>query len=512
MLVLRVEYLTGVCIATRHNDPTRSTAEWPPHPDRLYSALVAAAGSEPSASAARPDAAKPVLQWLLKQGPPWLHVSHAYHRTTPAVPMPSNPHEGEIWQKTDKNNPGSFTLLPVHRVKAMLPVPAVVPEEPVVYFLWPDAELNGYGETLRSICDCVTYLGRSRSLVRVSVEDWAPTATYVPDPAGDVQLRVPAQDRLSYLIDKHEREGGKPEPSPLRRYRRVDGSTPRSVGHRSMFNRFWIFRPASGDPVLPVETALNATRALRRSVLMQIHNVTCGCTRWKEIVPPCRKASDCYATIPGVLSGYATDCTPLDTPHLAFVSLPFVHPVQRHADGVIKGLAVLIPKDLDGDTAVLTMLAEALEQVAANGVPIPGVGRWRLEEVPVDAPSLVTLDRKTWIGPSRTWTTAIPMVFGHFPKSSKGGEAGVVLDSLRLAGMDASSVSEIALDRHALLHGAAPSWCFKTRREQVQEVEPRRRIRHVTLRFDRPVSGPLTIGALRYFGMGLMWPLESHDA
>ncbi len=43
MLALRVEYLTGVCMATQYDDPGRSTAEWPPHPDRLYSALVAAA-------------------------------------------------------------------------------------------------------------------------------------------------------------------------------------------------------------------------------------------------------------------------------------------------------------------------------------------------------------------------------------------------------------------------------------------------------------------------------------
>lgn len=512
MLVLRVEYLTGVCMATRHNDPTRSIPEWPPHPDRLYSALVAAAGRELSGTTGRLDAAEPVLRWLLKQGPPQLQVSHAYHRTTPAVPMPSNPHEGEVWQKTEKNNPVSFTLLPVHRIKALLPVPAVVPEEPVVYFLWPDAELNGYGKTLRSICDRVTCLGRSRSLVRVTVEDGAPPATYVPDPAGDIQLRVPQDGRLRYLIDKHTRDGGKPEPSPLCRYRQVEGSLPRSAGHRSIFNRFWIFRPAPDDPVLPVEATLKATQALRRTMLMQIHKVTCGCTRWKESVPPCGTVPDCYATIPSVLSGYASDCSPLDAPHLAFVSLPFVHPVQRHADGLIKGLAVLIPRELDNDTVVLTILAQALEQLEANGVHIPAVGRWRMKEEPADAPSLLTLDRKTWLGPARIWTTATPMVFGHFPKSRRGGEARVVLDAVRLAGIDASRVIEIAIDRHASLHGAPPSWCFKTRHERIRAAEPPRRIRHVMLRFDQPVRGPLALGALRYFGMGLMRPLDSSGA
>ena len=68
MLVLRVEFLTGVCMATRHTDPTRSVPEWPPHPDRLYSALVAAA-AEPDGSGGTdlPSGAQQVLRWLAEQ-------------------------------------------------------------------------------------------------------------------------------------------------------------------------------------------------------------------------------------------------------------------------------------------------------------------------------------------------------------------------------------------------------------------------------------------------------------
>ena len=507
MLVLRVEYLTGVCMATRHNDASRTTPEWPPHPDRLYSALVAAAEPEQSGAAGWPSSTEQALEWLLNQGAPRLHASHAHHRSSPAVPLPSNPDETEIC-KQQTNNPRSITLLPIHRKKTLLSIPAVVPDEPVVYFIWPNVEPNGHWETLRSICDRVTCLGRSRSLVRVSVENRALAATHVPDPAGDLQLRVPRKGRLSYLIEKHARDGGKPAPSPPLRYRQVGAVPSRSEGLRSIFDRFWIFQPAPGDAALPIEATVNATRALRRAVLKHIHEAICGCTRWEKSVPCCRQAPDCYARIPGALSGYAPDCSPIRTPHVAFIALPFVHPLQRHADGAIKGLAVLIPRDLDGDTAALTIVAQALAQLEANGVPIPGVGMWRLKEAPED-PSLQTLHRQTWTGPARTWTTATPMVFGHFPKSRHGGEATVVLDSLRLADIDASHVVEIAVDRHASLHGAPPSWCFKTRRDEAQTAEPRRWIRHVTLRFDRPVSGPLAVGSLRYFGLGLMRPLDS---
>ena len=513
MLVLRVEYATGVCMATRHDDPARATPEWPPHPDRLYSALVAAAAEpEPTGETGLPVTAKQALEWLAEQGSPLIHASCARPRTTPLVAMPSNPHENEIWLNTAKSNPRSFNVLPVYRKKALLPMPAVIPDDPRVYFVWPSAKPGRHQETLRSICDHVTCLGRSRSLVRVTVEDRAPAATHIPDPTGDIQLRVPLEGRLTYLSDKHARDGGRPAPSPSRRYRQVDGSPGRSAGHSSVFNRFWVFHPTPGDPALPIEQTVNVTRALRASVLKQLHGVTCGCARWNKRVPSCQDAGDCYAQIPSALSGYAPDCGPLQAPHLAFIPLPFVHPVQRHADGSIKGLAILIPRNLDGDTSALEVLAKALVRIEEDGLRIPRIGTWRLREVPTDDPPLLTLDRNTWVGPSRRWTTATPMVFGHFPKSKNGGEAKVVLDSLRIAGIDASNVIEIATDKHASLHGAPPSWHFETQREPARTTEPRRWIRHVTLQFDRPVSGPLTIGTLRYFGLGLMRPLESNNA
>jgi CRISPR-associated protein Csb2 len=101
------------------------------------------------------------------------------------------------------------------------------------------------------------------------------------------------------------------------------------------------------------------------------------------------------------------------------------------------------------------------------------------------------------------------MVFGRFPKARDGGEAKVVLDSLQLVGIDPSRVVELAVGRHSPLHGVPPSWSFKTQRDRDEPKEPRRPIRHVTIRFDAPVAGPLALGPLRYFGLGLMRPLEA---
>ncbi len=77
-LVLQLRYLTGRCVATAYND--RERAEWPPHPARVYSALVAtwAEGEAPVA------AEREALEWLAQLDAPAMYASEAARR--PAVP------------------------------------------------------------------------------------------------------------------------------------------------------------------------------------------------------------------------------------------------------------------------------------------------------------------------------------------------------------------------------------------------------------------------------------------
>ncbi len=496
MLAIRIEFLTGVYMATRYNDPTRSLPEWPPHPDRLFSALVAAAGEPAEDDLARiPDREASALRWLLdpQRGPVHLAVSESRNRSTTDVYMPSNPHEDEVWQKQKTSKPravqASFelkTLLPVYRGKKPLPIPAVIPDEPIAYFMWPDADPGEHAEVLQGICSKVTYLGRSRSLVRLSIVDDPPPPTHVPDPLGTVPLRVPGAGRLSYLVDKYKRDGGKPEPCPTQPYRRLhDDGLPHERG-ANLFDRFWIFRPRSGDPMLPATAAVKVTRTLRAALIACIEDDQ----RTKGFSP----------NIPDIVHGHGRH------PHCAYLALPFVHPWQRHADGTIKGVGVLLPRGISDDA--LMTAAAGLTLLQHNGLTIPGIGTWRIKEVPADDPPSGTLDLHTWTRPSRLWASATPVVFGHFPKPKKGGEAKVILDSLEMIGIDPGHVLELAIDRHSLLHGSPPSWYFKAARNANGCDQESLWIRHVTIRFDQPVRGPIVLGRTRYFGLGLMRPLE----
>ncbi len=522
MLALKIEYLTGVYMATRYDDPSRASAEWPPHPDRLFSALVAAAAHlrDEEGDAAIPDAAVRALKWLEQQSwrnghlvSPVLSVPNASRRFAPDVHMPANPHEDEVWQKPKTGKPRAVqkgfemrSLLPVHRKKAGLPIPVVAPDAPAVFVIWPNATPDQHISVLRQICELVTYLGRSRSLVRLSIEENPPTPTHAPDPLGQVQLRVPGPGRLDYLIEKHNRDGGKPEPCPPQRYCNLaDRHDDRGVLN-TVFGRMFVFQPRRGDPAISSESTLKLTDTLRKAVLCHVHAEACGCDRWEERVPRATGAQECYAKIPALISGHNLDGSPSKEPHLAFIGLPFVHSNVQHSDGSIKGVAILVPHTDDLD--VLLPLARAFSCLESYGLRVPGIGTWNLSEVPADDPPLKTLRIQNWQGPSRHWTTVTPMVYGHFPKPKNGGEPRLIVDSLEMVGIDPQHVVEIAVSRHSPLHGVPPSWCFKSLRTSKSKSNPRRMLRHVTLRFDRPIRGPIVLGCKRYFGLGLMRPME----
>lgn len=70
MLAIEVEFLTGRYAATAHND--RGRAEWPPHPARFFSALVAALYDHEDVDVAERDA----LLWLEQQPAPSLRVDY----------------------------------------------------------------------------------------------------------------------------------------------------------------------------------------------------------------------------------------------------------------------------------------------------------------------------------------------------------------------------------------------------------------------------------------------------
>lgn len=83
MLVLEIEWLTGVCRAARN--PSSPAPDWPVQPDRIFSALVASWGERGCDSSER-DA----LAWLERQARFEVFAAAAKPRTTVTSFVPPN--------------------------------------------------------------------------------------------------------------------------------------------------------------------------------------------------------------------------------------------------------------------------------------------------------------------------------------------------------------------------------------------------------------------------------------
>jgi len=125
VLTLGIRYLNGFSAAADPYD--RDTAEWPPHPGRVFMALAAAhfqTGEQASERAA--------LEWLETQDSPLMHVPDARSRRVVRHFVPVN----------DKAGPSKATLqtAPIARDRQPRTFARSWLEEDHVWLIWPDAE------------------------------------------------------------------------------------------------------------------------------------------------------------------------------------------------------------------------------------------------------------------------------------------------------------------------------------------------------------------------------------
>src|SRR5437660_4589687 len=88
MLSLEIEYLTGVCFAAQSQSSDQP--DWPPQPDRVFSALVAAWGTR-----GEPADEKAALEWLEQQAPPAIEASSIDARRVGISFVPPNDPSGK---------------------------------------------------------------------------------------------------------------------------------------------------------------------------------------------------------------------------------------------------------------------------------------------------------------------------------------------------------------------------------------------------------------------------------
>ncbi len=446
MLAIEVEYLLGRSFASDFRD--QDAPEWPPHPERLFSALVAAYhdtfGTEPERVA---------LEWFQRLDPPELAAGDAGSGNTVVNFVPTN-YAGK-----------SGSTHPEQRGKQPRTFPAQGPSSPLVHFVWRDAEPD---ESMRSalaqLVSRIASLGRACSLVRVSLSESPQVSSHVPDQKGDEVLRTFGDQRMEELGAMFE-AGLRPQPGPQQRYRRLDGEN-HTKAAESCFGEMIVLRKVSGRG-LPIEASLTLTSATRRALL------------------PIAEANGLMCDM---LSGHGAH------PHCAFVPLPFAG--YPHADGRLMGVGILLPRTISQqDRRKVLKACVSLSQINLHDA----MSLWEVEMSGFDV-SQRTLRPYTWQAPSSCWSSVSPILLDQFPKKNLSVEE-IITRSCERVGLP--EPVEIQHGPYSSLEGVPPVSEFRLLRSK--DERPRWGV-HATLQFGVPVRGPVVLGAGRYFGLGLMKP------
>jgi CRISPR-associated protein Csb2 len=467
MFAITVELLCGRYTATQFND--RARAEWPPHPARLFSAMVAA-----WADSDAPDPAeRSALRWLEDQGAPAIRCSEGRDRQVVTHFVPVNDptaltrsisgsydriaeaagalQEAQgsgddraaeraraalvkaeakavadaaragrpTGRETSKIAAGVLQVLPEYRGKQGRTYPTVLPDDMTVWFLWPDAEASeAQWSALDDLLGRVARIGHSSTLVSCRCVTESQPPTWVPSHDGSGRrMRVPRTgliDHLERAYAFHRGEEPRTLPAGMTGYEQA--GAPRKLLRAPHLGGDWYVLGIKGRRLPSAAQALAVARAVRGALL--VHSAQ----------PPA-----------AILSGHRPvqgshgPTAPLDGPHLAV--LPLLNAGHSHSDGAVFAIALVLPvgcpvEDRDSvEQAVRSWCSAGLELL------LPGGRRVTLEDLGVDravggpawldaalAARRKTTTRAYWCRPARRWLTVTPIALDRFPGNLRSRE------------------------------------------------------------------------------------------
>lgn len=438
------------------------TAEWPPHPARLFCALVASAAEEGHWQA---------LRWLEAAGAPevWAATEYDSVRRDGFVVTNIVDRKGRSQHRLGRTN-GMRTRF------------SAEPTDPEFAFVWPEASPEP--DTLHALIRltrAVPYLGRTTSPVTLLVgteaaEPRAGWTRFVPTRLGEpavASLRVPYSGYTERLRDAY-RDGRRSWEVARTVPYACPGQPPAPPVATSPFRELLIF-PFERRTVKPAgDSLLAVTARLRQAVIARIGT-----------------------DVPDQISGHGAD----DRRHLAYLALP--HVGHQHADGRILGVAVAVPDDLH--SGAYGRLWQAIVEP-----PLERLTLRRDQVLTLERPDSVSsswgLTPGRWTaadrGGTRSWVTATPLMLDRFPKPARGDDGVLkgINDSIARAGYP--EPREVEFSPATMLNGAV----HRPRPDTIPSNRPRRPMVHVRVTFDQPVIGPVLVGSMRYFGLGLFVP------
>lgn len=472
-LVLEIEFLTGVCRAAR--GPGDDSPDWPPQPDRVFSALASAWGVRGELAVERA-----ALEWLEGQPPPVIRASAHSARTAPDVFVPPND------LKSSKAIYTYLRVLPEHRPRQPRRFPVARPSDPNVELVWPQAPDVATIGALNALAICVGYVGHSASLTRCRF--------FARDTVLSERKPMPARrrvypGRLRELKEAHQLRPHRPAIRP-------GAPVIPEPAHSLATSVEWLVLEAVSREVPDIRTSALVGRLLRQALMAGYRRAGLG------------------EDIPVMVSGHAPDGTPARRPHVSIAPMAFVG--SPHADGRVFGFAVIPPSGesllrIDGFRSAFEAVApyrvdEQRRVLTLQGPPLSKP--LHLAPAPDDREGRRSLRAEPYLEESDRWASVTPIVLDRHLKRKDDAEVReLVARACEHAGLPRPDPDRIQVGKHAAVQGAPsarpltgePPW---TRWKLPKSLESRQLV-HAVIDFDRSVSGPVLLGAGRFTGLGL---------
>ena len=495
----------SLCISVTFLDPRfhgrgdGGVNEWPPSPMRLFGALVAGNGPQLGHDVDIDQA----LRWLEIQPPPTILAPPSQNGTACPLYVPNNAMDlvaaGWARGNADENIAEHRTLKTVR--------PTHLRDGDTVHYLWPTTKGNSEPRLMAALeraVERIVALGWGIDLVVAQcrvlpagvplgeiLQHWAPAESHATS-----SLRCPVGGSLDALKARHAATLNRladntfhPVP-PLTAYRPVGYRRPTDAAGRPIA----VFELVKADGTM----SSYPQRDLIHVAGMMRHLAIEAMTQF----PPGDVASD---WVEAYVAGHGG---PGDDSHRRFSYVPLPSIGHRHVDPAVRRVMVVAPL---GDSRVLEHLARRL-----NGVTLqPEPGTRDFEEAPTLMRANYDRIARYFLDASNSWASVTPVILPGHDDHKPDKTRGLIEKALRQAGIavacdfEWSSLSRFpkSLTAHRYDKNKRPAGYRRPRHlEGLTAV-------HLVLRFADSVTvpGPLTIGAGRHCGLGLMANLKASE-
>jgi len=470
--------LRQVCIAVRFPAERYHGAEWPASAARFFQALVN--GVMTGANRRLADEVEPALRWLEKQPAPAIRAMAAESGAEYRIAVPNNDFDvvAKEWALGRQSDPARLKTM-----KTVLPK-LLAGDGPHLQYIWrlgdhdPDPPLNA----LRKAVRCLHTLGWGVDMAYADVTDEVPHGDLWEPSSQGRRLASPMEGTLD---DLH---------ATYARFTRRASSAGVDADTRPSMFRMQPYRVrGAGGGRTAMFSLLQAGASSRkwRSVSWKNCMKVAGWLRHAAGAAVRQEGTYDEAWIQSYVEGHAAEGA--ESHRISYLPLPSLH--QAFGDGMIRRVMIAEPPGSDGSTIRLLELKLAgMVLLDRSGEPAcclgPADRDWSYEQY---------LPRE----PMHLWRSVTPVVLhgfntGRRRQISVQKTERLLLRAFEMAGFEASQIEALAFQGGPLVQGTqhAMAMVVPDHLRQYPRV-------HVQVRFQKGVSGPVTAGIGRHYGIGL---------